>query len=132
MKIRDKLLLTFIFIALSFGALGYIEYRHISEVTDFFQEQETQRSSAFTALLELITATRRSSVEAMGYAMHGKPEDKALVQEVVDQIDQQLQHFLALKQDDSGKSVTDDLVAMKESFIQVLNEYLMISESPSM
>jgi CHASE3 domain sensor protein len=74
MKIRDKLLLTFIFIALSFGALGYIEHRHISEVTDFFQEQETQRSSALTALLELITATRLSSVEAMGYAMHGKPE----------------------------------------------------------
>jgi PAS domain S-box-containing protein len=36
MKIRDKLLLTFVAIALSSGVLGYIEHRYIGEVAVFF------------------------------------------------------------------------------------------------
>jgi CHASE3 domain sensor protein len=131
MKIRDRLLLTFIIFIFLFGITGYLEHRHISKVTDSFQQLDDQIAPSLTSLLELITSIRRVSIKAMEFSIRGKPDDREKTEESITQINQQLRTFLSLHQQDHEQLELDELVDRKNHFIQVLNEYLQMTKGPA-
>ncbi|MEN8177666.1 MAG: PAS domain S-box protein [Pseudomonadota bacterium] len=130
MKIRDKLQITFITIALSFGVIGFIEHQYIAEIADSFSALETQKAPSLTALLEMTAATRRASIKAMEYSMRGESGDRRKAFDALQQIDQEFERYQALSTDREARDISD-LLARKEQLTNVISDFLMISEGPA-
>jgi PAS domain S-box-containing protein len=131
MKIRDRLLLTFIIIIFLFGITGYLEHRYIAKVTSSFQQLDKQISPSLTSLLELITSIRRASIKAMEFSLRGRPEDREKTEEAAAQIDHQFKTFLSLHQHQKKQFELDELVDIKNRYIQVINDYLQMTKGPA-
>ncbi len=127
MRIRDRLQISFIVLALAFGVIGYFEHEQITEMASSFRSLEAQRAPALTALLEMIAATRRASIKAMEYSMRGNAKDRVKTQEALSQMDERLTQYRALA---AGVEDADDqlLVASKQQFTDIVNSYLEITE----
>ena len=131
MKIRDRLLLTFLIFIFLFGITAYLEHRHFLKVTNSFQQLDKQVAPALTSLLELITSTRRASIKAIEFSIRGRPEDREKAEDAVVQLEQQYQTFLSLHQHENKQFKLDELVDRKNRFIQVINDYLQVSKGPA-
>jgi len=130
MKIRNKLQLTFISIALLFLLLGFIEHQYIGKITQSFRFLETLTAPTLTALLESITATRRASIKAVEYSMHGRPRDRDKTHEALQQLEHQIQQYLKLNNQADIQPLNNNLTALKNQFSNAVYEYLSYSEGP--
>lgn len=130
MKIRNKLQLTFISIALLFAIIGFIEHQFINRVTQTFRSLESITAPTLTALLESIAATRRASIKAVEYSMRGKPVDRDKAHEALQQLEDQVQQYLELSKQSSNQSINKNISLLKNKFRNAIYDYLSLSEGP--
>ena len=127
MKIRDKLQIAFLTIALAFGLFGYIEHRQITQLDSSFQALDSNKGPSLTALLEILSATRRASIKVMEFSLHGDPDDRAKALEAIHRIDQEFDRYKALGQNLAASDFTT-LLMSKQRFSTVIDEYLQTAE----
>jgi len=132
MKIKNKLPLSFFIIALLFAILGFIEHQYISKVEDSFHALDEHLVPSVTSLLETISAARRASIKAVEYSLRGKPKDRSKAFEALKQLDQHFHFFLQIEVEHAKGDSGINLIALKNRFIDDIENYLNISEGPSM
>jgi PAS domain S-box-containing protein len=127
MKIRDKLQITFITIALTFGLFGYFEHRQIAELASSFQALDTQKGPSLTVLLEMLAATRGASIKAMEYSMYGDHEDREKAREALQAL-RTTQHKLTAPNLIPSQSA-ELLTQQVQSYIKTAETYLQLTAS---
>jgi len=131
MKIRDKLLITFVSIALLFGAIGFFLLHYIHQVEEQFEQVEANAIPSLTALYELIAATRQASIKAMEYSLRRHSRDQTKTHDALLKIEQALIDY-----NNTLKLVNQpENFALQHSinkFVSIINNYLNIVEGPTL
>lgn len=130
MKIRDKLLITFVAIAMLFGVIGVLVVHYTHEVEEQFEQVETNAIPSLTALYELIAATRQASIKAMEYSLRRHNHDRKKTHDALLKIEQSLIHYNnTLKLVNHSENYT--LQHNIEKFIAIIHKYLDMVEGPT-
>ncbi len=128
MKIRNKLLLTFVVIALLYMLIGFIGYLYIEKTADSFRSLKANTMPSLISLLESGTATRRASLMAIEYSMRGNPGDREKSEDAMQVLERQLKQYQQLNSETIDTGAFRKLSEAKGGFINQTREFLAIAE----
>ena len=125
MKLRQKLVLGFIAIALMYGVVGYVAIRYSTYVGTIFNDIERVEIPSLMALIEMKAAARQASIEAMEYSLRGVERSMLKAHEAIRKLEEHQEQF---NHAEAGEIEVQRLINAKVMvFKSEINEYLTLS-----
>jgi signal transduction histidine kinase len=131
MRIRTKLILVYLGIAMLFSMIGYYGVQYTTRVGTLFEGVESDSIPSLISLMDIIAATRQASVKALEYSRRGNPEDKAKAIDALNKIELGLASY-KITMKDQRPANAQDLDGKIIRFIQMIKSYLSLGAGPGM
>jgi len=134
MLIKQKIIVTAVLVV-SIAILSDIYKVHTStELKTLFDTVVESETPSLTSLIEIKSSARQASLKAVEFSIRGTAKDKEKTREAIDKIRLYSSNYLKLKRlnhDFSSENETK-LTSLVNGFIQTTEDYLDISEGPSL
>jgi signal transduction histidine kinase len=131
MRIRTKLILVYLGIAILFSMIGYYGVQYTNRVGTLFEGVEADSIPSLISLMDIIAATRQASLKATEYSRRGKLEDKTKATDALTKIEIGLASYKITMQDQQPAK-TQNLDGKISHFMQVIKSYLSLGTGPGM
>lgn len=127
MRIRTRLILGFLSIAVLTSFSGYIDIQYGRQIKQAFTQIEREEIPSLNHLLELTAVARQASIKAMEFSARGNPEDRQKSEEAILKVKGQISSYnnIEIHVDDTKKA---HLIKVADTFIFELDRYLNISD----
>jgi len=128
-RIKTKLISVYLGIAILFSLIGFYGVQYTAHVGALFRGVEADSIPSLTALMEIIAATRQSSIKAMEFSLHGRPNDQKKALEALKKVEDGLTTYKTTMLD-NGPAKEQNLDVKINRFVQAINSYLSLGAGP--
>ncbi len=134
MRISHKIILTVVIVITVSALSDFFKIQNGIELADLFDELIESETPSLTSLIEIKSSARQASLKAVEYSIHGNKKDKSKALEAIEKIKHHVSNYTTLEAQDHRTVRTDlnDLNTLVNQFILTTEDYLKISEGPSL
>ena len=134
MRISKKILLAGALVILIAALSDYFKIMHGQRLANLFNDIIENEIPPLTSLIEIKSSSRQASLKAVEYAIRGNLKDRKKSLEAIEKVKSHLAKYTDIEQNENPSSADDikQLNNLTSHFIQTTEQYLQISEGPSL
>lgn len=134
MRISHKIILTVVIVITVSTLSDFFKIQNGIKLTNLFDELIESETPSLTSLIEIKSSSRQASLKAVEFSIHGNKKDKTKALEAINKVKHHVSNYTTIENQDHRTAHTDlkDLNTLVNQFISTTEDYLKISEGPSL